>query len=46
MRFEEHQLVAQIVEQQRVAYEQSKATFAQLHQATLDNKSQYTRNAI
>lgn len=45
MRFKEHQLVAQFVEQQRAAYEQSKATFAQLHQATLDITSQYTRNA-
>ena len=45
MRLKEHQLVAHFVEQQREVYEQRKATFAQLHQATLDITSQYTRNA-
>ena len=45
MRFKEHQLVAQFVGQQRAAYEQSKGTFEQLHQATLDITSQYTKQA-
>ena len=45
MRFKEHRLVAQFVEEQRTAYEKSKVVFGQLHQATLDITNQYTQNA-
>jgi hypothetical protein len=44
MRYKDHQTVSQFIDSRRASYEKSKATFQQLHEATLDITSQYARN--